>query len=203
MAWTTPSTVVAGQTLSAAFWNEQVRDNSDYLKAEADTLAAEQSFVFIKSQSFTTAASVVVTDAFSAAYRRYRIVFKNTTQNSANYIQAQMRSGSTTETSANYAFQVINASSTTVGAARFTGQTAWVRFTTAGNNAFTADIIEIDGPFQSARTSFISMSSLTGGAGPEWFTSTGDLATSTSYDQIVFTPAAASITGSVSIYGML
>lgn len=26
MAWTTPSTVVAGQTLSAAFWNEQVRD---------------------------------------------------------------------------------------------------------------------------------------------------------------------------------
>ena len=28
MAWTTPSTVVAGQTLSAAFWNEQVRDNA-------------------------------------------------------------------------------------------------------------------------------------------------------------------------------
>ena len=33
MAWTTPSTVVAGQTLSAAFWNEQVRDNSDFLYA--------------------------------------------------------------------------------------------------------------------------------------------------------------------------
>jgi hypothetical protein len=31
MAWTTPSTVVAGQTLSAAFWNEQVRDNLNEL----------------------------------------------------------------------------------------------------------------------------------------------------------------------------
>ena len=31
MAWTTPSTVVAGQTLSAAFWNEQVRDNQNAL----------------------------------------------------------------------------------------------------------------------------------------------------------------------------
>lgn len=31
MAWTTPSTVVAGQTPSAAFWNEQVRDNTNYL----------------------------------------------------------------------------------------------------------------------------------------------------------------------------
>jgi hypothetical protein len=27
MAWTTPSTVTAGQTLAASFWNEQVRDN--------------------------------------------------------------------------------------------------------------------------------------------------------------------------------
>ena len=32
MAWTTPSTAVAGSTaLTAAFWNEQVRDNTNFL----------------------------------------------------------------------------------------------------------------------------------------------------------------------------
>jgi hypothetical protein len=29
MAWTTPGTAVAGNVLTAAFWNEQVRDNMD------------------------------------------------------------------------------------------------------------------------------------------------------------------------------
>jgi hypothetical protein len=31
MAWTTPGTAVAGDVLTAAFWNEQVRDNSNVL----------------------------------------------------------------------------------------------------------------------------------------------------------------------------
>jgi len=31
MPWTTPATVVAGQLMTAAFWNTQVRDNLDYL----------------------------------------------------------------------------------------------------------------------------------------------------------------------------
>ena len=31
MAWTAPSTVVASQLMTAAFWNQQIRDNSLYL----------------------------------------------------------------------------------------------------------------------------------------------------------------------------
>jgi hypothetical protein len=31
MAWTTPGTAVAGEVLTAAFWNEQVRDNALFL----------------------------------------------------------------------------------------------------------------------------------------------------------------------------
>ena len=31
MAWTTPGTATAGEVLTAAFWNEQVRDNSNFL----------------------------------------------------------------------------------------------------------------------------------------------------------------------------
>ncbi|HEY7822314.1 MAG TPA: hypothetical protein VIG24_05755 [Acidimicrobiia bacterium] len=31
MAWTTPGTATAGEVLTAAFWNEQVRDNQNYL----------------------------------------------------------------------------------------------------------------------------------------------------------------------------
>ena len=34
MAWTTPGTAVAGDVLTAAFWNEQVRDNTDFLYDE-------------------------------------------------------------------------------------------------------------------------------------------------------------------------
>ena len=33
MAWTTPGTAVAGEVLTAAFWNEQVRDNLDAIRA--------------------------------------------------------------------------------------------------------------------------------------------------------------------------
>ena len=39
MAWTTPSTAVAGSTaLTAAFWNEQVRDNMANLRALANVV---------------------------------------------------------------------------------------------------------------------------------------------------------------------
>lgn len=40
MAWTTPGTAVAGDVLTAAFWNEQVRDNQAYLKTEVDDITA-------------------------------------------------------------------------------------------------------------------------------------------------------------------
>lgn len=34
MAWTTPATVIAGQLMTAAFWNTQVRDNKRFLREQ-------------------------------------------------------------------------------------------------------------------------------------------------------------------------
>lgn len=35
MAWTAPATATVGQLMTAAFWNQQVRDNEAYLKSHA------------------------------------------------------------------------------------------------------------------------------------------------------------------------
>lgn len=44
MAWTTPATVVDSQTISASFWNQQVRDNLDFLygTTPAVTIASKE-----------------------------------------------------------------------------------------------------------------------------------------------------------------
>lgn len=52
MAWTTPSTVVAGQTLSASFWNQQVRDNLTDLDSRVQPLESA-TFIPDGSQSIS------------------------------------------------------------------------------------------------------------------------------------------------------
>jgi hypothetical protein len=51
MAWTTPGTAVAGNVLTAAFWNEQVRDNMNSLVAAGTVLPSTpvdgESFYYI------------------------------------------------------------------------------------------------------------------------------------------------------------
>lgn len=56
MAWTTPSTAVAGSTLSAAFWNEQVRDNISALSDLTGVFPA-------MAQIATTANSTITVNA--------------------------------------------------------------------------------------------------------------------------------------------
>lgn len=40
MAWTSPATVTTGQLMTAAFWNQQVRDNMAYLQSSDSAFAA-------------------------------------------------------------------------------------------------------------------------------------------------------------------
>ena len=49
MAWTTPGTAVAGDVLTAAFWNLQVRDNLATLRALANVQSAFKEDVFTSS----------------------------------------------------------------------------------------------------------------------------------------------------------
>jgi hypothetical protein len=202
MAWTTPGTAVAGEVLEAAFWNEQVRDNSDYLKTETDSLTADRAFVFIKSQSFSSAASVAVTDAFSASYSAYEIVFTSLSGSTAAGLTAQMRSGASTESSSNYRIQQLTSTSTTVSSARQAASSGWNLFGLYSTLNSGASFIRVLKPFEAQRTSYINYSLYQGGASIETYQSVGDLATSTSYDGLTLTPNSGTISGKISIYGL-
>jgi len=63
MAWTTPGTAVAGDVLTAAFWNSNVRDNSDALYQSTKRIAYIQ-----RTTEYTSTATAVAsaTDVFSS-----------------------------------------------------------------------------------------------------------------------------------------
>lgn len=195
MAWTTPTTQNPGDAILASLWNTDVKDNTQQLRDD-------RSFVFIKSQSFSAASSVIVTSAFSSTYNHYRLVLKHSVGSTITAVTGQMRSGSTTETSANYAWGEFSAIGTTLAGSRVAAQTSWRLYATS-STAYDVSIIEIAGPFATARTSFFCANYITGSGGPEMRLLAGDLATSTSYDQIVFTPGSGTLTGAVSVYGAL
>lgn len=51
MAWTAPATVVAGQIMTAAFWNTHVRDNEGELRAGGLALASQAALDFVYASS--------------------------------------------------------------------------------------------------------------------------------------------------------
>jgi hypothetical protein len=69
MAWTTPGTAVAGNVLTAAFWNSDVRDNAAFLKAETDVVGLK----FISSTALS-GVTTNISNVFSSTYDSYRVV---------------------------------------------------------------------------------------------------------------------------------
>jgi hypothetical protein len=76
MAWTTPGTATAGEVLTAAFWNTNVRDNADALYQSAKRLGFVQSTSSYSVNQTTVAgasnvfsSSITFTAAGSTAYR--------------------------------------------------------------------------------------------------------------------------------------
>jgi hypothetical protein len=148
MAWTTPSTATAGSTaLTAAFWNEQVRDNSDYLKTEADAVG----MVLLDDHSFTTQGTIDRVGVFTSAYEAYQIHIVITALSPSINLGMRLLSGSTAATS-NY-----------VGGAIFvtysTGVVTGVSLSTthvdlSANTAGDMAIVDVVNPNVAARTFF-------------------------------------------------
>ena len=154
----------------------------------------------VKTQAVGTAvSSVIVTNAFSADYNNYLIMFEDVTFSDGNVLVAmQMRTGTTTSTASYYAsmpyltyggaagnFNTNNGSS--FGAAQ--------RTLFATKNSFG---INIYAPFLASRTLYSSL--IAGGDLAAWSAGFHDVATS--YDQVVFTPAAGTMTGgNILVYG--
>jgi hypothetical protein len=108
MAWTTPGTATAGEVLTAAFWNTNVRDNSNYLKSEADA----NGLVFITSGTNSNASSLSINSCFSATYDIYKIVLSGTSLG-GEPLNLRMRASGTDATGNDYTSQRIELSVST------------------------------------------------------------------------------------------
>ncbi len=115
MAWTTPSTASVGDAVTAALWNTDVRDNSAYLKTEADA----NGLIFIKSGSNSNTSSLSINSCFSSTYDIYKILLSGTSTG-GEALNLRMRASGTDATGNDYTSQRIDLSSGTGTTSRTT-----------------------------------------------------------------------------------
>jgi hypothetical protein len=192
MAWTNPATVAAGDTLAAAFWNEQVRDNSEYLKDEADNVG----LVHITTQTFTTSGAVNVNNCFTSAYDNYKIIlFGLGTVNTDLYFRVRL-SGTDAAGASDYVTQDVRLSTTSVTAARSTSS-AFIGV------SFTSDPMFMDMTvFRPAIAATTGIQYSSGGGAYLTLLGGGRHGLNTAYDGFSLIPASGTITGTVRVFGM-
>ena len=191
MAWTTPATAVAGSTaLTAAFWNQQVRDNLNAV-----------GLVHLDTTSFSAATSVSINDVFSSEYDAYRILITGTSSVAGNVNLRLRVSGSDNATANAYERQYLVVTNTSVAAGRDLLDAG-----VAGLFGSTASVVSIDihGPALADETQCFSHSSVRGSGSNsvsirlEAFCHT----LSTAYDGFTLIRSSSNtLTGTVSTYG--
>ena len=199
MAWTTPATASAGSTaLTAAFWNEQVRDNSAYLKAEADSIG----LTYINKKTFTSGASTTFDGIFTSEFTNYKILARGgSDQNNIQDLYMDLRAaGSDVATSQYYRIGTYN--NNTTGPARFyTANTNGFTVGFVGNFVAWSTTIDLFAPFLTSSTQMV-------GSGTGWGNSSsasgvfqGALSATTSCDGIKLRAGAGNIDGTIWVYG--
>jgi hypothetical protein len=205
MAFTTPGTAVAGEVLTAAFWNTNVRDNTEFLKTQTDKIG----LALVHSSSFSAATTINVDGVFSSAYRNYRIIIgaASTATAGATNIGAQMRVGGVPAAGANYVFlrNATNGDGTTSILAT-TGGTSWGPFALSnGTNASSQpaySCVDLLAPFIAEWTGLNALNHFANNTTSQTAACAfgGMHRQGTSYDGIGFSIANAS-TGTIRIYG--
>jgi hypothetical protein len=140
MAFTTPGTAVAGQVLSAAFWNSNVRDNTAFVKAETDVVGLK----FISSTALS-GVTTNISNVFSSTYDSYRVVISglSSATGTVRSINIRLRTSSDDTTSQYNAFQTFVYGTSSTGASGSIGQTAWLvaAASNGGPGMMTLDIV--------------------------------------------------------------
>jgi hypothetical protein len=160
--------------------------------------------VFITQASFTGSSAVNIDGCFSATYTHY-IVKRNFTGTTANTsVRGRLRVSATDATGADYRFQSLEGDSTTVASGRSTGQTYWANaFGWVEDTAsFGYSETWISNPFEAVRTTAWNDGSYDADASIriEATVYAHDLATS--YTSLTVYPAAGTITGTISVWGL-
>lgn len=159
--------------------------------------------VFIASTSFTTQSSVSIDNCFSAAYTHYIVKSNLLASIAETDMTVRLRVASTDASGADYRYQYVHAASTSIAGARGTGQTSMLRFGSAEATAAGYREMWISNPFEAVRTTawMDYSNSITGGIYMWSFVNEHDL--TTSYDGFTVTAGAGTITGSISVWGLV
>jgi len=215
MAWTTPGTAVAGDVLTAAFWNSNVRDNlNDHesrindvgLVIVTPTSIAGTGVTSSNGKvSFASSTAVSVNGVFTSSYDNYMIVINARSNSNNNTLNMRFRSSGTDLSSAlhNWAYlrlgsnataYNINGASATemmIGNLDSTGRTG-ISFDVFGpNTTETRKVLAVKG--SAYQTGIGNLLIVSGGA---------ECASSTAFDGFTIFPNAGSdVTGSLRVYG--
>ena len=194
---TRPTNPFEGQIIYETDTNRVlVYDNTAWVMiADTDSPPAMQ---LVKTQTVGTGvSSVIVSNVFSADYENYLVTLSGGTISSANLdIALQLRAGSTTSTT-DYYSSLVYVFGGTVYSFNLDNSLHWLN---AGGGAGTDARmrIEISGPFLTQPTGYFASTPRHDIRG----TSSGYHNVATSYDSLVITPNASTITGgTIRVYG--
>jgi hypothetical protein len=194
MAFTTPGTAVAGEVLTAAFWNEQVRDNTVYLKTEADAVG----LVFITE---ATGSTISVNDCFTTDFRHYKIFFSTTaTAVTGGLIRMRLRAAGSDDSANNYITQRASFDATVSTISRQTN-TYFEPVGEVTNQAGSNSTIEMT-VFDPATTRSTGLSLQAQAALNRNFSCSGIFDLGTVFDGFSLFPAAGTMSGLVRVYGI-
>lgn len=165
---------------------------------------AKKGLIFISKTSFSGATSVNVDSVFSASYTHYLIRRNLSGSIATTSVQMRMRVSGADDTGSNYRDQYVTASSTSVSSARTTAVTSW----SAGLGDTEATSIGfqdtwVSNPFDAARTTGWTdySQAATGNIAIVARVWAHDL--TTSYTGFTLFVTAGTITGSVSVFGLV
>jgi len=179
-------TFTAGQILTAS---------------QQSALQTNIGLTFVKSQTVGTGvSSVIVTDAFSATYDAYKVIYANGTNSTAAYLGVQLRTGTSTSTTSYY--HSFSGAPYAGGAVSSAGTNNGSSFEYMGYGFGTGEWatlnFEIINPFLARKT----VVSNTGALSNQPMFGGGVHTQAVSYDQFVVTPSAGTLTGgTITVYG--
>lgn len=165
---------------------------------------AKNGLKFITEASFSAVSSVSIDNCFSATYTHYLVVrnFLGTSVN--NEVDVRLRVGGVDASAANYRRQIINVSSTTVSAGRATTETYMLRalgYVEATSIGFGE--LWISNPFEAVRTTAWSDYSYDVDGSIVLEAGVYEYDATTSYDGFTVIPGAGTITGTISVFGLV
>lgn len=150
MPWTTPGTATAGEVLTAAFWNTQVRDNLDAL----DAAGANDVGLALLAAGNIASGGTNVDNIFSSSYANYRLLIDCTTASGGD-VRLRYRVGGVESSATEYRAQLLNTYSTSTVEGVPTLQTGLLPIGAWGS-ARQSFVIDIFGPAIAATTHAIT-----------------------------------------------